>query len=136
MKKLCTMALFLLGQLTIANAQTPPSPSTSVSPILLTGTVGVAFHKDYGFLNFGGPTVRVTHKHWGLNLSMLPSLMYKWQPNTDQTLVLGSTPQLIPNLGASISISYKRASTMMPIYYIVNRRIWVAAFGIGYRFGK
>lgn len=67
---------------------------------------------------------------------MLPSLMYKWQPNTDQTLVLGSTPQLIPNLGASISISYKRASTMMPIYYIVNRRIWVAAFGIGYRFGK
>lgn len=53
MKKLCTMALFLLGQLTIANAQTPPSPSTSVSPILLTGTVGVAFHKDYGFLNFG-----------------------------------------------------------------------------------
>ncbi len=137
MKNFCIITLFLLSQWTIANAQTPrPVPPQTVNPVLFTGTVGVAFHQDYGFINLGGPTVRVGNKEWGLSLSMLPSLMYKWKANTDQTATLGPTPQLIPNLGVGMGVSYKRATAMIPFYYIVNRRVFVAAVGIGYRFGK
>jgi hypothetical protein len=135
MKNLYFGLCLLFCQISIANAQTPP-PSHAINSTLMTGTIGIAYHKDYGFINLGGPTVRIGNKTWGLSLSMLPSLMYKWKENTDQTATLGPTPQLIPNLGASVGINYKRATVIAPFYYILNRRIFVTAVGIGYRFGK
>lgn len=46
MKKLYFLVL-LCCQIAIAKAQTAPPPPP-VSSVLMTGTIGVAYHKDYG----------------------------------------------------------------------------------------
>lgn len=100
------------------------------------GQLMLAFNKDYGYLNFYGPGLRLVYKKWAIGGHVLPSLQYKFEKNTDATDKLPATAQFSPNMGASIIVSYSRFSIGVPVYYISAKRVWKPALGVAYRFGK
>lgn len=124
--------LAISAQLISVNANAQESPS-KITATLCDGFIIAGYVHDGGFINFGGPALKLTHKPFNFILGMLPSLKFK----EDRT---GATKNsfITPTLGAGLTIAYKHIALQAPLYYNTktasgNGR-WHAGIGLGYKF--
>lgn len=96
--------------------------------------VAVAGYIDHGaFINFTGPNISLTHKNVKFILGMLPSLRIKndKSPGTKNSAIT-------PNLGAGLTVVYKKIALQLPVYYnsktATENGAWKMGIGLGYSF--
>ncbi|GAA4153185.1 hypothetical protein GCM10022217_08620 [Chryseobacterium ginsenosidimutans] len=94
----------------------------------------VAGYVDHGaFINFTGPNISFKSKDLKVILGMLPSLRIK----EDQSEGTKNSP-ITPNLGAGLTIVYKKIALQLPFYYntktSIQNGVWKMGVGLGYSF--
>ncbi|MDN5397410.1 MAG: hypothetical protein L0G05_12855, partial [Chryseobacterium sp.] len=85
------------------------------------------------FINFTGPNISFTHNGLKLIAGMLPSLRIK----EDHSPGTKNSP-ITPNLGAGLTVVYKKIALQIPVYYntktSAENGAWKAGLGLGYSF--
>lgn len=94
--------------------------------------IGVAGYVDHGaFINFTGPNVGFAHKGLKFIAGMLPSLRIR----EDHSPGTKNSP-ITPNLGAGLTVVYKKIALQVPVYYNTktssDNGAWKAGIGLGY----
>lgn len=96
--------------------------------------IAAAGYVDHGaFLNFTGPNISMKYKEAKFILGMLPSLRIKEDrsPGTKNSAIT-------PNLGAGLTIAYRKIAFQIPFYYnsktTSQNGAWKIGLGMGYRF--
>jgi hypothetical protein len=89
---------------------------------------------DHGaFINFTGPNISYKNKDIKLILGMLPSLRIK----EDKSEGTRNSP-ITPNLGAGLTVVYKKIALQLPVYYNTKTSnqngAWKIGIGLGYSF--
>jgi hypothetical protein len=87
----------------------------------IAGMPSVAFNKDNGYFNFGGPSVKIECGDNFGGFSFFPSLRHN-----------NVTDEWSPILGAGVYAGRGNVFLIMPNYYYNSN--WYGAFGIGYKF--
>lgn len=96
--------------------------------------IAVAGYVDHGaFINFTGPNISFKNKDLKLILGMLPSLRIKEDKSSGTR-----NSAITPNLGAGLTIVYKKWAVQLPVYYnsktLIQNGAWKAGIGLGYAF--
>ena len=88
-----------------------------------------------GFINFGGPTVKVIRKPFSFGFGILPTMRIK------QDDVPKGSPKhsaITPTAGFGFTIIYKHLALQVPFYYNAKTATrngkWNPGIGIGYKF--
>ncbi|MBI4930766.1 MAG: hypothetical protein HY841_08390 [Bacteroidetes bacterium] len=125
--------LCFLTQLSFAQ-ETPKKESPKVS-YKTVGSIIISTHKHSGtemfsgFLNFGGPAVRLDYGKCGISYGMFPSLRFV-EINNELTVS--------PTLGTGFQLNYKKFALALPMYYLASpaskKNIWIISVGVGYKF--
>lgn len=132
MKKIIIYLLLSFGFINITNAQ---DTEKKIVTTVWDGAVIVGYVNDGGFINFGGPSIKIIKKPYSVGLGVLPSLRIK------EDKVIAGQPKnsiLTPTLGAGITFAYKHLVVQTPIYY--NNKTakadgkWNLGIGLGYKF--
>lgn len=96
--------------------------------------IAVAGYVDHGaFINFTGPNISYKKQDVKFILGMLPSLRIKEDKSE------GTKNSLItPNLGAGLTVVYKKLALQLPFYYnaktSAQNGAWRMGIGLGYSF--
>lgn len=96
--------------------------------------IAVAGYVDHGaFINFTGPNISFKNKDLKLILGMLPSLRIKEDKSSGTR-----NSAITPNLGAGLTIVFKKWAVQFPVYYnsktLIQNGAWKAGIGLGYAF--
>ncbi|GAA5101613.1 hypothetical protein GCM10023210_41620 [Chryseobacterium ginsengisoli] len=96
--------------------------------------IAVAGYVDHGaFINFTGPNISYKNKDLKFILGMLPSLRIK-EDKSEGT----KNSAIMPNLGAGLTVVYKKIALQVPFYYntktSVQNGAWKMGIGLGYSF--
>jgi hypothetical protein len=126
-----TVCLFLfISFLTAAYSQQNKPVLT-----LWDGMVVAGYVNDGGFVNFGGPSLKLVKKPFGFAMGMLPTLRFK-KDNVASGLKHNST--VTPTAGAGFTAWCKHLVVQVPFYYNTKTAAtdgqWSAGIGIGYKF--
>lgn len=88
-----------------------------------------------GFINFGGPTVKLIRKPFSFGFGILPTMRIK------QDDVPKGSPKnsaIMPTAGFGFTIVYKHLALQVPFYYNAKTTTrngkWNPGIGIGYKF--
>ena len=88
-----------------------------------------------GFINFGGPTVKLIRKPFSFGFGILPTMRIK------QDDVPKGSPKnsaITPTAGFGFTIIYKHLAVQVPFYYNAKTATrngkWNPGIGIGYKF--
>lgn len=132
---LVSIAVFLILSLmltekTQAHPSSADSASVTVTPLVLTGQIGVSYGynslavQSALFFHFGGPGLTWKYGDWSLALHVSPSL--RWQ--------VGDVVR--PTMGFGPTLGYKRWLLVAPLYFdaINGKTTYIPTIGIGYRF--
>ncbi|MCS3529544.1 hypothetical protein [Chryseobacterium sp. JUb7] len=106
---------------------------TSIKASFFDG-IAVAGYVDHGaFINFTGPNVSLKNKDLKFILGMLPSLRIK-EDKSEGT----KNSAITPNLGAGLTVVYKKLAVQIPVYYntktSAQNGAWKMGIGLGYSF--
>lgn len=96
--------------------------------------IAVAGYVDHGaFINFTGPNISYKNKDLKFILGMLPSLRIK-EDKSEGT----KNSAIMPNLGAGLTVVYKKIALQVPFYYntktSAQNGAWKMGIGLGYSF--
>ena len=96
--------------------------------------IAVAGYVDHGaYINFAGPNISFKNKDLKFILGMLPSLRIK----EDKSAGTKNSP-ITPNLGAGLTVIYKKIALQLPLYYnaktSTQNGAWKMGVGLGYSF--
>lgn len=96
--------------------------------------IAAAGYVDHGaFLNFTGPNISMKHRGAKFILGMLPSLRIKEDRSSGTR-----NSEIAPNLGAGLTIAYRKIAFQIPFYYnsktTAQNGAWKVGQGLGYRF--
>ncbi len=97
------------------------------------GIVAAGYVDHGAFINCTGPNISFTRKGVKFIAGMLPSLRIKEDrsPGTKNSI-------FTPNLGAGITVIYRKAALQIPVYYnpktASQNGTWKAGIGLGYSF--
>ncbi|WP_415326371.1 hypothetical protein [Chryseobacterium sp. MMS23-Vi53] len=96
--------------------------------------IAVAGYVDHGaFINFTGPNISYKNKDLKFILGMLPSLRIR-EDKSEGT----KNSAITPNLGAGLTIVYKKIALQVPFYYntktSAQNGAWKMGIGLGYSF--
>ena len=115
------------------NGQTDGTKKTAV-----VGWDGMAvggYVNQGGFVNFGGPTVKLIRKPFSYGFGILPTMRIK------KDHVEKGTPKnsaIMPTAGFGFTIVYKHLALQVPFYYNAKTATrsgkWNPGIGIGYKF--
>ena len=88
-----------------------------------------------GFVNFGGPTVRLVKKPFSIGFGILPTMRIK----EDQVAKGASKNSAItPTAGFGFTFAYKHLVLQVPFYYnpktLTANGKWIPGVGVGYKF--
>jgi hypothetical protein len=99
------------------------------------GMIVAGYVNDGGFVNFGGPSVRLIRKPFSIGVGMLPTLRFK-NDKVAEGAKVNST--VMPTAGIGISVAYRHLIVQVPFYYNAKNAVsdgaWVTGVGIGYKF--
>lgn len=132
MKKIL-FTFFLMVSLT--NTVLSQEAEKKIVTTVWDGIVIVGYVDNGGFINFGGPSIKLISKPYAIGLGVLPSLKIK-----EDKVAAGQTKNAIftPTLGAGITFIYKHLVIQTPIYYTGKNAKsdgkWNIGIGIGYKF--
>jgi hypothetical protein len=98
--------------------------------------MAIAGYVDHGgFVNFGGPTVKLIKKPWCFGFGILPTMRIK-----EDKVAAGAKKNSIvtPTAGFGFTVLYKHFVTQVPFYYNTKTATgdgkWNIGIGIGYKF--
>jgi hypothetical protein len=130
-KIVCMAAMICM--LNSANAQATAQKSVSVAGWEGMAVAGYVNHG--GFVNFGGPTVKLIAKPYSFGFGILPTMRIK-----EDSAPKGSprNSAIIPTAGFGFTIAYKHVVLQVPFYYNAKTATqngkWNPGVGIGYKF--
>lgn len=114
-------------------AQTTVAKKASV--VGWDGMAVAGYVNQGGFINFGGPTVKLIRKPFSFGFGILPTMRIK------QDDVPKGSPKnsaITPTAGFGFTIIYKHVAIQVPFYYNAKTATrngkWNAGIGIGYKF--
>ncbi len=114
------------------NAQTPPKTKATV--VAWDGMIVAGYVNDGGFINFGGPSLKLIKKPWIFGIGILPSVRIK-----EDAVAAGAKKNsiIMPTAGFGFTMVYKHLVVQLPFYYNAKTAAsdgkWHAGFGIGYK---
>jgi hypothetical protein len=131
MNKIFTTISFL-SIFSIATAQ---DANKKTSLTVAEGVIVAGIVDGGGYVNFTGPSIKITRKPYVLWLGVLPSLRIK----EDETVAPGKKNALItPSLGLGATIAFKHFAIQVPTYYngktATTDGKWNVGVGLGYKF--
>lgn len=96
----------------------------------IEGQVAFTTNGKAGFINFGGPSIKLSRESFAIAINFMPSLRFEKSNETvNLTPILGVGPQIyFPKR--------KKFFVGLPCYYYANRNIWVVTAGVGYVLSK
>ena len=130
-KAACTVGLLFLLQ--TVNAQSTPVKNTKV--VAWDGMAVAGYVNHGGFINFGGPTVKLIQKPFSFGLGILPTMRIK-KDNVAKGAPKNSA--VTPTAGFGFTVVYKHLVIQVPFYYNAKTATvsgkWNPGVGIGYKF--
>lgn len=99
------------------------------------GMVIGGYVNNGGFVNFGGPTVKLIRKPFSFGFGILPTMRIK-----EDDVPKGSPKNsvIMPTAGFGFTIVYKHVAFQVPFYYNAKTATksgkWNPGIGIGYKF--
>jgi hypothetical protein len=125
------MCIILL--LTVFNGLQAQNNKPSVT--VWDGMAIAGYVNNGGFVNFGGPTVKLIKKPWVFGFGILPTMRIK-----EDKVSKGATKNsmVMPTAGFGFTFVYKHFVTQVPFYYnsktaTANGK-WNVGLGIGFKF--
>jgi hypothetical protein len=136
MKKLTIKVVCMAAMIVMfnsADAQTTAEKKPSI--VGWEGMAVAGYVNQGGFVNFGGPTVKLIKKPFSFGFGILPTMRIK------QDNVLKGSPKnsaIIPTAGFGFTIVYKHLAFQLPFYYNAKTATrdgkWNPGVGFGYKF--
>lgn len=136
MKKLTFKIVCMTGltcMLNLLNAQTFSPKKAAV--VGWDGMTVAGYVNHGGFINFGGPTVKLIKKPFSFGFGILPTMRIK------EDSVPKDSPKnsaIMPTAGFGFTIVYKHLALQVPFYYNTKTTTrdgkWNPGIGIGYKF--
>lgn len=126
---LCTACLCLAGF--SGNAQAAVSKTNVVA---WEGMMMVGYVNNGGYVNFGGPTLKVVRKPWSVGFGILPTMRIK-----EDKVPEGARKNSIvtPTAGFGFTFGFKHLLVQVPFYYNAKTSTsngkWHPGVGIGFR---
>lgn len=106
-----------------------------VSVVGWDGMAVAGYVNQGGFINFGGPTVKLIPKPFSFGFGILPTMRIK-QDNVPKGSPKNSA--ITPTAGFGFTIIYKHVAIQVPFYYNAKTATrngkWNPGIGIGYKF--
>ena len=130
-KLVCITALSCM--LNSLNAQT--NSTTKAAVVGWDGMVIGGYVNQGGFVNFGGPTVKLIKKPFSFGFGILPTMRIK-----EDDVPKGSPKNsaIMPTAGFGFTIVYKHLALQVPFYYNAKTATksgkWNPGIGLGYKF--
>ena len=112
--------------------------NTTATNATIVGWDGMAvagYVNNGGFVNFGGPTVKLIKKPFSFGFGILPTMRIK-----EDKVTKGSPKNsiIIPTAGFGFTFAYKHLVVQVPFYYnaktATSNGQWNPGIGIGYKF--
>ena len=131
MKAVCTACLFSLFNSVMAQSTVAKSPTV----VAWDGMAVAGYVNQGGFVNFGGPTVKLIKKPVSLGFGILPTMRIK-----EDNVAKGSpkNSSITPTAGFGFTVVYKHMVMQVPFYYNPKTALssgkWNPGIGIGYKF--
>jgi hypothetical protein len=129
-KTICiVLAIFSFSSI---NAQTPPK--TKSTAVVWDGMIVAGYVNDGGYINFGGPSLKLIKKPLSFGIGFLPSVRIK-----EDKVVAGAKKNsaVMPAAGFGFTMAYKHLVLQIPFYYNAKTASsngkWHPGFGIGYK---
>ena len=98
------------------------------------GMIVAGYVNDGGYVNFGGPALKIVRKPLSLSFGVLPTLRIK-----EDKVAKGAMKNSIvmPTLGFGITAAYKHLVLQVPVYYNAKTALangkWNVGVGIGFK---
>lgn len=130
-KILCMAAMSCL--LCSTRAQTTTEMKASI--VAWEGMAVAGYVNQGGFVNFGGPTVKLIKKPFSFGFGILPTMRIK-----EDDVPKGSPKNsaITPTAGFGFTVVYKHLALQVPFYYNAKTATrngkWNPGFGLGYKF--
>ena len=116
-----------------AKAQSTAAKGPAV--VAWDGMAVAGYVNDGGFVNFGGPTIKLIRKPLSLGFGILPTMRIK-----EDDVPKGSPKNsaITPTAGFGFTVVFKHLVVQVPVYYNAKTAIksgkWNPGVGIGYKF--
>lgn len=132
MQKRLILALFLAS---IVNSIYSQENVGKTSAVLWDGMAVAGFVNNGGFVNFGGPTLKIVSKPFTIGFGILPTMRVK-EDNVAKDAPKNSI--VTPTAGFGFTFCYKHMVLQFPFYYnpktsTANGK-WNPGIGAGYKF--
>ncbi len=116
-----------------SNAQNTVTTKTTI--VAWDGMAVAGYVNDGGFVNFGGPTVKLVRKPFAIGFGILPTMRIK-----KDNVAKGSPRNSIvtPTAGFGFTFLFKHLVLQVPFYYNAKTAAssgkWNPGIGLGYKF--
>jgi hypothetical protein len=129
-KTVCMFLAFLLCSVTHAQQEA----KTKATIVAWDGMIVAGYVNDGGYINFGGPSLKLIKKPWCLAIGILPTLRIK-----EDKVATGAKQNsaVMPTAGFGLTVVYKHLVVQVPFYYnaktAASNGKWHPGLGIGYK---
>lgn len=125
--------LFYAGGILISGLCFSQETDSKIKASFFDGIAVIGYVDHGAFLNFTGPNISYKNKDLKFVLGMLPSLRIK-EDQSEGT----KNSVITPNLGAGLTVVYKKLAVQIPFYYntktSTQNGAWKMGIGLGYSF--
>ena len=129
-KTVCIAAM--LFSFSITHAQTVSTTKKAI--VGWDGMMIAGYVNDGGYVNFGGPSLKLIKKPWSLGFGILPTMRIK-----EDKVAAGAKKNsaVMPTAGFGFTVAYKHIVVQVPFYYNAktasNNGKWHPGIGIGFK---
>ncbi|HJS54662.1 MAG TPA: hypothetical protein VJ765_08970 [Chitinophagaceae bacterium] len=138
MKKVIIKTVCMVSMLVLVNAvkaQTTNDKTKSPTVVAWDGMAVAGYVNHGGFVNFGGPTVKLVKKPLTLGFGILPTMRIK---NDDVPKGSPKNSVIMPTAGFGFTVIHKQMVLQVPFYYNAKTTTgsgkWHPGIGIGFKF--
>ena len=135
MKKQTIKTACLAAAIFLSNTMTAQTPATTKKTLVAwDGMMVAGYVNNGGFVNFGGPTLKIVKKPWSFGFCILPTMRIK-----EDKVAKGAMKNSIvtPTAGFGFTVAYKHLVLQMPFYYNTKTALsngkWNVGAGIGFK---
>jgi hypothetical protein len=131
--KTACIALALFS-VTAINAQKEEKSKAKAAIVAWDGMMIAGYVNDGGYVNFGGPSLKLIKKPWSLGFGILPTMRIK-----EDKVAAGAKKNsaVMPTAGFGFTVVYKHFVVQVPFYYNAKTASsdgkWHPGFGVGYK---
>lgn len=136
MKKIILNTICLLCMISLFNsAQAQNTITKNPTVVAWDGMAVAGYVNQGGFVNFGGPTVKLIKKPLSIGFGILPTIRIK-KDNVPKDSPKNSA--ITPTAGFGFTVVYKHVVLQIPFYYNAKTTTkdgkWDPGVGIGFKF--